>query len=149
MFLDRNRNVERTLCACHTVRTLLEEVVRTVAMAEIVELPRLGDSPAFANRLLIDEHFDRPIIPCKIASIDIRLCQLGRGDLDVVLSGFGRAVAKPLLEFDQCRRLFRIEELRGDGGPVDRALWLVILPRASFIGIPAFRQSIGMIEPSR
>ncbi len=85
-------------------------------MAEVIELPRLGHSLAIPNRLLINEHFDRSYVPSKIASICIRLCQLGRCNLDIVLSGFGRAVAQPLLEFKQSHRLFGIEELRRDGG---------------------------------
>lgn len=78
-------------------------------MAEIVELPRFSDGATIPNRLLIHEHFDRSQIPGKVASICIRLCQLGRGRLYVVLTGFRRAVAKPLLEFKQGHRLFGVE----------------------------------------
>src|SRR6266581_9079948 len=90
-------------------------------MAEVVELPGVCDGLAIPNRLLIDEHFDGSHIPPKIASICIRLCKFGRCDLDVVLSGFGRTVAQPLLEFKQGHRLFGIKELGGDGGACSMA----------------------------
>jgi hypothetical protein len=140
------REVERAFRACHAVWTLLEEVIRAVAMAEIVELPRLGDGPALANRLLIDEYFDRPDVLGKITSIDIRLCQLGRGDLDVVPRASGELW--PSHSWSS-KRVIGSLALKSCETMVERALWLVILPRTSLIGIPAFRHSIGMIEPSR
>jgi hypothetical protein len=55
------------------MEALIEKVICAVAMAEIVELPRLGDRAAIPNRLLINKHFDCTKVPCEVASIRVRL----------------------------------------------------------------------------
>ena len=53
------------------MRALIEKVIRAIAMAEVIELPRLCDSTAIPNRFLVNKHFDGPKISCEILSIGI------------------------------------------------------------------------------
>jgi hypothetical protein len=76
------------------VRALIEEVIGAIAMAEVVELPWLGDSAPIPNRLLINKHFDGPKVPCEVAHVSIRLGELRRRDL--ALDDFSRASALSL-----------------------------------------------------
>jgi hypothetical protein len=66
-------------------RALVEEIVRAVAMSEIVELPRLVRSPPAAHDFLVHKHVDGTEVPHEISSIGIRFCQLRRCDLCIML----------------------------------------------------------------
>src|SRR2546423_314777 len=101
--------IKRAFRTCHPVRALVEEVICTVAVSKIIELPRLGGGSAIPNRFLVNEHFDRSQIASEIAGVCIRLGELGRSSFYIMLSRFWRAVAQPLLEFKQSHRLFGIE----------------------------------------
>ena len=65
--------IKRALRARHAVRTLIEEIIRAVAVPEIVKLPRLGSSGAAPDQLLIDKYFDGAQVSCEVAGIRIRL----------------------------------------------------------------------------
>src|SRR5258708_4740435 len=98
------------------MRALVEEIVGTVAVAKIVELPRLISASPAPHDFLIHEHFNRAKIPLEVPSIGVGLRQSGWRDLRIVLGGRGRGVAKPVLQFEEGHRLFGVEELRGDRG---------------------------------
>src|SRR5271157_1340970 len=98
------------------MRTLIEKVIRAVAMAEIVELPRLVSCTTIPYQLLIDKHFDGTKIPCEVARIRIRFGELRRRDLRIVLCCRWGRVPEPLLQFKQSHGLFSIEELRRNRG---------------------------------
>jgi hypothetical protein len=55
---------------------LVKEVVGAIAVAKIVELPRLGCCEPAANHILIDEDFNGTEVASKIARIGIGLCSL-------------------------------------------------------------------------
>src|SRR5258708_9680696 len=98
------------------MRALVEEIVGTVAVAKIVELPRLISASPAPHDFLIHEHFNRAKIPLEVPSIGVGLRQSGWRDLRIVLGGRGRGVAKPVLQFEEGHRLFGVEELRRDRG---------------------------------
>src|SRR5207249_2283214 len=100
--------IERAFRTCHTVRTLIEEVIGAVAVTEIVKLPRLRSTDSLSYLFLIDEHFDRPKIPSKVTCVRIRLHQLRWCDLCVPLCGRRHPVPEPLLQLEQTHRLFCI-----------------------------------------
>ena len=52
------RQIEIAASTGHAVRALVEEVVRAVAVAQIVELPRLVGRASASDRILIDEDLD-------------------------------------------------------------------------------------------
>src|SRR5260370_31566705 len=109
--------IKRAFRARHTVRTLIEEVISAVAVAEIVKLPRLRGTDSVSYLFLIDEHFDRTKIPSKVTCVRIRLHQLRWCDLCVPLCGGRHPVPEPLLQLEQTHRLLRIEQLRSDRRP--------------------------------
>jgi hypothetical protein len=92
--------IEGALCTSHPVWALVEEIVRAVAVSEIVELPWLVRRSPAPHHLLIDEHFNRTQVPFEVPSIGIGLCQFRWRDLCVVLRGCGRGMAKPVLQFE-------------------------------------------------
>ena len=71
--------VEGAPRACHSVRALVEEVVRAVTVAEVIEPPRfsLGRGAAL-DRVLVDQHLDRADVPAEVAGVGVRLGQLRR-----------------------------------------------------------------------
>ena len=130
-------HIERAFRTCHTVRTLIEEVISAVAVTEIVKLPRLRSTDSVSYLFLIDEHLDRTKIPSKVTCVRIRLHQLRWCDLCVPLCGGGHPVPEPLLQLEQAHRLLGIEQLRSTSR-------LVIFPRRSFCGTPALRHNLGI-----
>src|SRR5712692_3525520 len=110
-------HIKRAFRTRHTVRTLIEEVISAVAVAEIVKLPRLRGTDSVSHLFLIDEHFDCPKIPSEVTCVRIRRHQLGWRDFCVPLSGGRQPMAEPLLQLIQTHWLLRIEQLGGDGGP--------------------------------
>src|SRR4030095_2516292 len=69
------------------------------------------------DRLAVDEHLDGAHVSGEVASVAVRPGQGGGSDLGIVLSGEGRLVAKPCLELEYGHRLFRVEQLSGNGCP--------------------------------
>src|SRR5258707_852014 len=79
--------------------SLLEEVVRAVAMTEIEVLPgRAARRGAILDALPIDQHLDGPDVAAEVARVGVGLCQAGRHDLRVVLGRLRRAMAEPRLQ---------------------------------------------------
>lgn len=74
-------------CARHTVRTLIEEVISAVAVAEIVELPHFIGGDSRTHFVLIDGYFDGAQIPAEVACARMRFHQFRRPDLCVPLCG--------------------------------------------------------------
>ena len=60
-------------------------IVGAIAVAKIVELPRLGCCEPAANNILIDEDFNGTEVASKIARIGIGLCKLQGTDFRIVL----------------------------------------------------------------
>ena len=102
------RHVEIATSTGHSVQALIEEIVRAVAVAEIVELPRFVRWASASDSILVDEDFDRSYVPSEVACILVRPGQLGWRDLCIVACRFWRAVSKPLLQFKQTERFFAL-----------------------------------------
>src|SRR5579859_4927140 len=98
------------------MRALIEEVIRAVAVPEIVELPRLVGGTTIPHQFLIDKHFNGTKVPCEVARIRIGLGELRRRDLCIVLCRRWSGMPEPLLQFKQSHGLFGIEELRRNRG---------------------------------
>ena len=95
---------------------LFKEVVGAIPLAEIIELPWLGCSAPITNYLLVNKHFDDAKVADKVACIGVRLGDLKRSDLRIMLScGWGR-MPQPLLQLKERHRLSGVIELRSDGG---------------------------------
>jgi hypothetical protein len=58
--------VERALHASRAVWTLVKEVIRAVAVAQVVILPRSVSGKAIADGLLLDKHFERAQVPFEV-----------------------------------------------------------------------------------
>jgi len=67
------------------VRALIEKIIRTVTVPEIVELPRPVGGTTIPHQLLIDKHFDRTKVPREVARIRIGFGEFRRRDLCIVL----------------------------------------------------------------
>jgi hypothetical protein len=93
------------------MRALVKEIVRTVAVSEIVELPRLLGGLPGHNNLPIDQNFDGPHVAGEIASITKRLRQLGGADVQIMLCRVCPLVPEPALEFKERHRLLRVVQL--------------------------------------
>src|SRR5258708_15283271 len=98
------------------MRALVEEIVGTVAVAKIVELPRLISASPAPHDFLIHEHFNPAKIPLAVPSIGVGLRQPGCPDLRIVLGGRAPRVANTLLQFTEGHRLFSDDEPPPDRG---------------------------------
>lgn len=103
------RGIEPALGARHPMRALVKEVVGAVAVAQIVELPRLFGGLPTQNKLPINQNLDRAHIAREIAGITERLRQLRGADIQVMLCRVCPLVPEPALEFKQRQRLLRVE----------------------------------------
>jgi hypothetical protein len=65
---------------------------------------------------LINKHFDGPKVPCEVARVSIRLGELSRCDLRIVLRCSWSCMPKPLLQLKQSQRFLRVEKLRCNHG---------------------------------
>src|SRR5690606_22496449 len=105
--------VEVTAGAGHAVRTLVEEFVGAQAVAEVIEPPRLPGG-RLLDRVLVDEHLDRPHVALEVTRVGVGLRELRRRDRHIVLRRGGRAVPEPCLQLEERHRLARVEELARD-----------------------------------
>lgn len=92
-------HINPALCTCHAMRALIEEIVGTEAVAEIVIAPGLGYRAAGDHGLPVDENLDGPRVSRKVPRVAIGRRQLRRADVQVVLSGGSPSVAEPSLQF--------------------------------------------------
>lgn len=91
------RNVEVATSAGHAVRTLVEKIIRAVAVTEVIKLPRLVRWASAFDGILINENLNGPDVPGEVAGILVGLRKLCWRNLCVVTRRFGRAVTEPLL----------------------------------------------------
>ena len=90
---------------------LVKEVVGAIAVAKIVELPRLGCCEPAANHILIDKDFNGTEVASKIARIGIGLCNLQGSDLRIMLCHRWSGMAKPLVLLEERHRFPRVIKL--------------------------------------
>ncbi|OJY47346.1 MAG: hypothetical protein BGP17_04205 [Sphingomonas sp. 67-41] len=109
-------NVEVASRACHPMRAPVEELEAAPTMSEIIVKP--GDTLLRIFHLIaVDQNFDHASVALEIPCVGIRLGQLRRRDLHVMLRRMRRPMAKPLLKFRERHRFFTVEQLAGNGGP--------------------------------
>lgn len=78
-------SVKRTLRAGHAMRTLVEEIVRAVAVPEIVEAPGLPARDGGMDRVSIDQDVDGAEVALEIVRIRVGARQFRRRQARVVL----------------------------------------------------------------
>src|SRR3984957_4936177 len=96
---------------------LLKEIIGAVSVAEVIELPRLSRGAPTSHRVLIDQNLDCTKVAGEVTSICIRLGNLQRRDLRVVLSSCWSRVPQPLLQLKKRHRVPSVVELGRDGRP--------------------------------
>src|SRR5260370_36751666 len=88
-------HIKRAFRARHKVRTLIEEVISAVAVAEIVKLPRLRGTDSVSYLFLIAEHFARTKVPSTVTCARILLHRLRWWNRPVALTGARSPLAAP------------------------------------------------------
>ena len=58
------------------MRTLVEEIIRAVAVAEVIKLPRLVRWASASDDILINENLNGPDVPGEVAGILVGLRKL-------------------------------------------------------------------------
>lgn len=81
--------------------TLVEEIVRAVAVSEVVILPWIPFRDALFHSFLINEHADRPQIPLEVSCLGVRARQFRGRDFCVILSRIRRTVPQPRLKLKE------------------------------------------------
>ncbi|WP_293988519.1 hypothetical protein [Streptomyces sp.] len=112
-------------------------------MAQAIVLPGFAaGGGAGCDRVAVDKDLDGADLASEVAGLVVGPGQRVRGDLRVVGRRFRRAVAEPSCSSNNVMGSLALWSWLAI---VDRARWLVMFPRTSAVGTPAFRQSIGMI----
>ena len=93
------------------MRALVEEVVGTVSVTQVVQLPGRVGWASSSDCILINENLYRSHVAGKVASVLVRLGQLRRRDLCLMARRLGRAVPEPLLQLEEIERFFRVVKL--------------------------------------
>ena len=109
--------------------------------AGIIEFPRLVLGSSIPYDFLVTKDFNGAEIPLEVAGVGVRFRQFRRRDLRIMLSGCRRSVAKPSCS---SKRVIGSFALKSCEAIVERPRWLVMFPRTSALGTPAFRQSVGI-----
>jgi hypothetical protein len=63
---------------------LVKEIVRTIAVAQVVILPGFLIGLSIKDNVPIDQNLDGPDVACELFSVAIRLSQFGRADPQII-----------------------------------------------------------------